>query len=71
MTGMAKLKANSDRPRVAASSNARSLAASQPTRTMPKIGAMISTMTDIGIGCPLREGWRSGMLGRKFLRGKI
>jgi hypothetical protein len=45
MTGMAKLNANSESPRVAASSNARSRAASQPIRTMPKIGAMISTTT--------------------------
>ena len=45
MTGMAKLNANRDSPRVAASSNARSRAASQPISTMPKIGAMIMTMT--------------------------
>jgi hypothetical protein len=44
MTGIATLNANSDRPRVAASSNARARAASQPIRTMPKIGAMISRM---------------------------
>ena len=43
-TGMAKLNANSERPRTAAASNAPSRAASQPISTMPKIGAMIWTM---------------------------
>jgi hypothetical protein len=48
MTGIAKLNANRDSPRIDASSNARRRAASQPIRTTPKIGAMISAMTAMG-----------------------
>jgi hypothetical protein len=57
ITGIAKLNANSDSPRVAASSNARRRAASQPIRTMPKIGAMISTTTAMAaVPAPGRRG---------------
>jgi hypothetical protein len=49
MIGMAKLNVNRERPRVAASSKARSRAASQPIRTMPKIGATISRTTTMAM----------------------
>jgi hypothetical protein len=44
---MAKLNANRDRPRVAASSIAWNRAASQPIRTMPKTGVMTSRITEM------------------------
>ena len=52
MTGMAKLKANSDRPRAPASSNRRSRRAAQPSSTIPKTGVMVSMMTDVAAVLP-------------------